>query len=110
MSDDEYQDRFDRAFKQRIPEQVAHSFTDEQRTAIRTAFGGTNWDGHPVDLRGVIPLVRWYFAFVAGPDRRGKNRSPGLSDRTGSNVLGRIFGTIVMLLMLLLLAFLFVKL
>ena len=106
MSDDRYVDRFDRAFKARIPEQVAHSFTDDQRAAIRTAFGGERWDGHPLDLRGVIPLVRWYFVFIAGPDKRSKKRDPGFSDRAGSNIIGRIFGTVVMLLMLILLALL----
>ncbi len=106
MSDDQYEDRFERAFKQRIPEKIAHSSTDDQHAAIRTAFGGERWDGHPLDLRGVIPLARWYFVFVAGPDKRGKKRSPGFSDRAGSNIIGRIFGTMVMLLVLLLLALL----
>ena len=106
MSDDNFEDRFERAFNQRIPQQVARSFTDDQRAAIRTAFGGELWDGHALDLRGVIPLLRWYYVFVAGPDKRSKTRSPGFSDRAGSNIIGRIFGTIVMLLMLLLLGLL----
>ena len=48
----------------RIPRQVASSFNPEQLAAIKTAFGGERWDGHPVELRGTIPLLRWYFAFV----------------------------------------------
>ena len=103
MSENQYHDRFERVFNQRVPLEVAQSFTDQQRAAIRTAFGGENWDGHTVDLRGVIPLFRWYFALVSGPDNR-KKRGPGLDDRPRSNILGRIVGTVTMLVVLALLA------
>lgn len=103
MSDNQFHDRFERTFNKRIPREVADSFTDQQRAAIRTAFGGENWDGHTVDLRGRIPLVRWYFVFVAGPERRKKRRL-GLDDRPKSNILGRLFGALTMLVMLALLA------
>ncbi len=103
MSENQYHDRFERAFKQRVPRAIADSFTDEQRAAIKTAFGGEKWDGHTVDLRGVIPLFRWYIAFVAGPDKRQK-RGLSLDDRPRSNILGRIVGTVTMLAFLALLA------
>lgn len=103
MSDNQFQDRFERAFNQRIPRQIADSFTDQQRAAIRTAFGGVSWDGHTVDLRGRIPLLNWYFAFVAGPDKRQKRRL-ALNDRPKSNILGRMFGAATMLVALALLA------
>ncbi len=103
MSDNQFHDRFERAFNQRIPRQVADSFTDQQRAAIRTAFGGERWDGHTVDLRGRVPLLAWYFAFVAGPDKR-KKRSLALDDRPKSNILGRMLGAATMLVVLALLA------
>lgn len=103
MSDNQFLDRFERAFNQRIPREVAHSFTDEQRAAIRTAFGGEKWDGHPVDLRGVIPLFRWYFVFVAGSDKRKKRRQ-SLDDSPKPSILGRMISALVMLVVLALLA------
>ncbi len=105
MSDNQFHERFERTFNQRIPRKVANSFSDEQRAAIRTAFGGEKWDGHTVDLRGVIPLLRWYFVFVAGSDKRRK-RKPGLDDRPRSNFFGRLVSTLTALVMLALLALL----
>ena len=103
MSDDQYQDRFERVFNQRIPREIAHSFTDEQRAAIRIAFGGERWDGHAIDMRGAIPLLRWYFAFVAGPEKRRKSRV-GLDGRPRPNIFSRIIGAVTMLVALALLA------
>ena len=109
MSDKQFADRFERDFNKRIPRKIAESFTDEQRAAIRTAFGGESWDGHAVDLRGRIPVLRWYFAFVAGRDKRTSRRQ-GLDDRPKSNVLGRIFGALTMMIVLALFATLLVLL
>ena len=105
MSANQYQDRFERAFKKRIPRKVAHSFSDDQRAAIRTAFGGERWDGHPIDKRGTIPLLRWYFVFVAGPDNRGKTRM-ALDDRPKPRIFARIIGAVTMMVALALLALL----
>ena len=107
MSDSEFHDRFERAFNARIPREVAQSFSEAQRAAIRMAFGGERWDGHPVDMRGTIPLVRWYFAFVAGTDRRSRTRLK-LDDTPKPSLIGRIARAIVLLLMLALLAFLLI--
>jgi hypothetical protein len=104
MSENEYTDRFERAFNQRIPSAIAHTFTDEQRSAIRTAFGGERWDGHRIDLRGVVPIFRWYFAFVAGSDNRRKRRLALDDDKPKPSFLGRIVGTVTVLVVLALLA------
>ncbi|MFP6728807.1 MAG: hypothetical protein VCD50_01295 [Alphaproteobacteria bacterium] len=104
MSENEYPDRFERAFNQRIPSDVANSFTDEQRAAIRTAFGGERWDGHRVDLRGVIPMLRWYFAFVAGPNKRSKRRLSLDDDIEKPSLIGRIIGALTVLVVVALLA------
>ena len=103
MSDNQFLDRFERAFNQRIPREVAHSFTDEQRAAIRTAFGGEKWDGHALDLRGVLPLFDWYFAVVAGPDKR-KQRRLSFDDGTKPGLFGRVVSAVTMLVVLALLA------
>ncbi len=103
MSANHYPDRFERAFNQRIPRKVAQGFSDDQRAAIRTAFGGERWDGHPIDKRGMIPLLRWYFVFVAGSDNRRKYRS-GLDDRPKPRIFARIVGAVTMLVVVALLA------
>ncbi len=76
MSAAEFNDRFERTFFSRIPPEVAQSFTDEQLTAIKTVFGGSSWDNHPVDFRGTVrlPFKRWYFVLLAGPDKRSPKR------------------------------------
>ena len=107
MSDNEFHDRFERAFNARIPRQVANSFSPEQLAAIKTAFGGERWDGHGVDLRGTIPLLRWYFVFVGGRDQRSKSRLR-LDDSPKPSLLGRLVGGLVLLVMVALLAILLI--
>ena len=108
MAEDDFHDRFERAFNERIPRHVAASFTAEQLAAIKTAFGGERWDGHPVDMRGTLPLLRWYVVFVAGRDRRGTSRLD-LDDSPRRSILGRIVGGAVAIIMLALLAFLLIS-
>ena len=102
ISDDDFNARFERNFFSRVPLKVAQSFTDEQMSAIKQAFGAERWDGHRVDLRGVVPLPfrRWYFAFVAGPDRRAKRR-PRAAGEAGA--FGRVVSATVTIITLLLL-------
>ncbi len=83
------------------------SSSPEQLAAIKTAFGGERWDGHPVDLRGTIPLLRWYFVFVGGRDRRSKGRLR-LDDSPKPSLLGRLVGGLVLLVMVALLAVLLI--
>lgn len=103
MSDEQFQDRFERAFNQRIPRKVAQTFTDDQRAAVRTAFGGERWDGHPIDFRGVIPFLRWYFVFISGPDKRTKRRVMS-NAKPKRSIFGRIIRALLLILMLALLA------
>ena len=102
ISDDDFNERFERKFFSRIRPEVAQSFTDEQMSAIKQAYGAERWDGHRVDLRGVVqlPFIRWYYAFVAGPDQRGKRR-PRATGEAGA--FGRVVSATVTILMLLLL-------
>lgn len=58
----------------RMPAEVAAGLTAEQRSAIAAAFvGGAR---PPVNLRFSIPLFGWrfFFAIMAGHDRRGTER------------------------------------
>ena len=107
MAEDDFHDRFERAFNARIPRNVAASFTAEQLAAVKTAFGGERWDGHPLDIRGSVPLLRWYFVFIAGSDRRHKSRFR-LDDSPKASIIGRIIGGIVLTIMLALLGFLLI--
>jgi hypothetical protein len=107
MAEDEFHERFERAFNARIPRGVAASFSAEQMAAIKIAFGGERWGGHPVDLRGTLPLFRWYFVFIAGRDKRSKSRLD-LDDSPKPSILSRIAGTVVLLVMLGLLAVLLI--
>ncbi len=58
-------------------------------------------------MRGTLPLVRGYFVFIAGREKRSKPRL-GLDDSPRPNILGRIISAVVLLIMLALLAFLLI--
>ncbi|MFP6743593.1 MAG: hypothetical protein VCB77_00200 [Alphaproteobacteria bacterium] len=81
MADDKFHDRFERAFNARIPRHVAASFSAEQLAAVKTAFGGERWDGHLVDMRGTVPLLRWIVVFIAGRDRPARSPVSTLTPR-----------------------------
>ncbi len=89
MSNTEFPNPFERAFNASIPRDVARTFTEEQRAAIKTAFGGDRWHSHQVKIRGVVWLLRWYFVFAAGPDRRSKRR-PRRDDSLQSSLVVRV--------------------
>ncbi|MEO1094828.1 MAG: hypothetical protein AAFX01_08010 [Cyanobacteria bacterium J06638_28] len=63
-------------FLNRLPEDVAASFTAEQLSALQSALQFTQWRRHPIDLRLTLPLFwkRFYVVLVAGPERRSKER------------------------------------
>lgn len=107
MSDREFHERFERTFFERVPREVAETFSDAQIAAVKSAFGGERWDGHHVDVRGTLPLPgrRWYFVLVAGPDRRAKVR-PKPRGRPGA--ARRFIAAAVGLLMVALLALILV--
>jgi hypothetical protein len=61
-------------FFNRMPVEIADGLTAEQKSAIAAAFiGGAR---PPVNLRLSIPLLGWrfFFAVMAGHDRRGAER------------------------------------
>ncbi|MCQ4299304.1 3-phosphoshikimate 1-carboxyvinyltransferase [Pseudomonas songnenensis] len=66
------QDPFIRGLKQRLPQDLRESFSDEQLEALRGVFGARSWVKHRIDLRGTIRLWsdRYYFAIVAGRNKR----------------------------------------
>jgi hypothetical protein len=70
------QDPFIRGLKQRLPEHLRESFSEEQLDALRSVFGARSWVRHRVDLRGTIRLWsdRYYFAIVAGRNKRNLTR------------------------------------
>jgi hypothetical protein len=74
-------DPFIEKFFGRIPRSVAESFTPDQLSAIKLAFGARSWGSHTVDLRLSMPApgARWYLVFLLGRERRGPDRR--LSDR-----------------------------
>lgn len=57
---------------ERMPTEVAESFTEPQLSYLRIALGARQWGKHKVDLRGTLGLGRWryYFVFVAGRNVR----------------------------------------
>ena len=67
---------FFREFFDRVPDDVAGSFTDVQLDAIKLAFGARTRGSHAVDIRLSIPLLirRVYVVFLAGGERRDDMR------------------------------------
>lgn len=72
----EIEDPFLRMFFQRIPREVAASFTPVQLDAVKRAFGARSPGAHTVDLRVSVPLGwRWFYVvLLAGPERRTFDR------------------------------------
>lgn len=57
---------------ERMPADVADSFTEPQLAHLRVALGARQWGKHKVDIRGTMGLGRWryYFVVVAGRNVR----------------------------------------
>ena len=70
------EDSFVIGLKERLPDDLKDSFTPEQLSALKVAFGARKWGQHSVDLRGTLRLWHWryYFVFLAGRNRRGLSR------------------------------------
>lgn len=62
---------------ERMPKDVADSFTDAQLFHLNTALAGRRWGTHKVDIRGTIGLLRsrYYFVLLAGRDKRDLSRT-----------------------------------
>ena len=60
----------------KMPTEVAESFTEEQLIALNKAVGGFSWARHKVDLRGTISIWRssYYFVILWGRNRRELSR------------------------------------
>lgn len=65
-------DQFFQALFARVPRDVAETFSGEQMLAIKAAFGGQEWDLHPVDVRRSITVFgkRVYLTLLAGTEGR----------------------------------------
>lgn len=60
----------------RIPPEVAESFTPEQRAALWNAVKPVTWRRHPVNIRLSFPIVggRFFLTVVGGPEKRADQR------------------------------------
>lgn len=69
-------DAFLEHYFKRIEPEVAASFTETQREAIRTMFGARGIARYTVELRRSIPFgsKRFYLVLLFGPERRGLTR------------------------------------
>lgn len=67
----------------RVPERVAETFSEEQLFSLKAAMGANRGHRHPFDVRGSLGVgrLRWYYVFLAGPDRRGTRRREGRCNR-----------------------------
>lgn len=76
MSDQQAPDPFLNQFFDRIPKDVAATFTDAQLDAVKRAFGARSWGAHSIDLRFSLPLPwrRFYVVFLIGKERRDPGR------------------------------------
>lgn len=67
-------------YLKRLDPEVAASFTETQRQAIHTMFGGRGITRHAVEVRRSLPLPggrRFYLVFLCGRERRGITRLHG---------------------------------
>ncbi len=74
---------------ERMPNDVADSFTDDQLFYLNSALAGRRWGNHKVDIRGTIGLLRsrYYFVLLAGRDKRDLSRA---ESRIGKLVMAGI--------------------
>lgn len=63
---------------ERMPQDVADSFTNEQLAHLHTALGTRSWKKHPLDVRSTFPIPfvksRVYFVLLMGRNRRDLTR------------------------------------
>ena len=74
---------------ERMPKNVADSFTDDQLFYLNAALAGRRWGSHKVDVRGTIGLLRsrYYFVLLAGRDKRDLSRT---ESRIGKLVMAAV--------------------
>jgi hypothetical protein len=64
-------------YLKRLDPEVAASFTEAQREALKTLFGARELAKHAVELRRSVPLPggrRFYLVFLLGREKRGITR------------------------------------
>ncbi|MCQ4308291.1 3-phosphoshikimate 1-carboxyvinyltransferase [Pseudomonas stutzeri] len=69
-------DPFIIGLKQRLPEALRESFTEQQLLGLRSAFATRSWARHKIDLRGTFRIWnnQYYFVLVGGRNKRGLTR------------------------------------
>lgn len=60
----------------RIPVDVAGTFTEAQRAALYSAVKPASWKRHPINIRLSFPFVggRYFITVVGGAEKRGTDR------------------------------------
>jgi hypothetical protein len=84
-------DAFTDSVLRRIDPEVRATLSPPQLDAIRDAVSAHRpLKGHPVDVRGIIPLffARYYFVFLMGRDRRAPTRAIEADRRRKTALLG----------------------
>jgi hypothetical protein len=63
-------------FLKSMPEDVQHSFTEEQLKNLQIALRSPSWKKHPIDFRRSIAFFsyHYYYVFIAGRDNRELTR------------------------------------
>lgn len=107
-------DPFFQNFFADIPPSMGNTFSDDQLNAVKQAFGARSWGSHPVDIRysTPIPLLRFYLVFLAGRERRSRQRLRNQRNMyplwtPGNTVAIAIFGAMVATSAIALFSFLF---
>lgn len=110
-SKDIREDPFIKGLLDRIPEKVRVTFSDEQLSYLKIAFGAQRGQRHPVDIRGRLNLRLWrsYYVFLMGRDRRLLSRQEKRMGRGARFFFGctfLVFSTLLGLMILYLASFL----
>lgn len=98
-------DPFVIGLKQRLPEELRESFSDEQLQGLRSALATRSWARHKVDLRGTFNLWRtqYYFVMVAGRNKRSLSRAQqklSLAAKAGAITVFLFFSVLLGLVLL----------
>lgn len=77
MKQPQNSDWFEQGLLKRLPEELRESFSQEQLSALKIAFGARKWGQHPVDIRGTLKVWSWryYFVILIGRNKRELSRA-----------------------------------
>jgi hypothetical protein len=77
MKQPQTDDWFEQGLLKRIPDDLRDSFTPEQLSALKIAFGARKWGQHPIDVRGTLKVWSWryYFVILMGRNKRELSRA-----------------------------------